>query len=71
MPMYMDGTELVQSLPISTLPPGCQLNITLYSYAGTLYVGLVATTKVIGLANLAAYIEEAFVELEDAVYNAV
>jgi diacylglycerol O-acyltransferase len=69
MPMYMDGAELVQSLPISTLPPGGQLNITLYSYAGTLYFGLVATKKVTGLANLAHYIEEAFVDLEDAVYD--
>lgn len=69
--MYMDGARLEQSLPISTLAPGCQLNITLYSYAGTLYFGLVATNKVVDLPDLSRYIEEAFDELEQAVYEAV
>ena len=68
--MYMDGAKLVQSLPVSTLPPGSQMNITLYSYDGTLYFGLVATRKVVGLRSLARYIEQAFDELEESVYNA-
>ncbi|MGI9288960.1 MAG: WS/DGAT domain-containing protein, partial [Pseudomonadales bacterium] len=66
--MYMNGAILEHSLPISTLSPGGQLNITLYSYAGTLYFGLVATSKVVGLHNLSRYIEEAFDELEESVY---
>ena len=67
--MYLEGARLEQSLPMSTLAPGSQLNITLFSYAGDLYFGLVATSKVENLPNLTRYIEEAFDELEQAVYN--
>lgn len=68
-PLYLKGAKLEQMLPISTLPPGNQLNITLYSYSGTLHFGLVATNQVEGLENLSRYIEEAFVELEQAVFE--
>jgi diacylglycerol O-acyltransferase len=68
-PQYMKGARLEQMLPISTLPPGNQLNITLYSYAGTLHFGLVATQEMSDLDNLAAYIEAAFEELEEAVFE--
>jgi diacylglycerol O-acyltransferase len=68
-PMYMKGAKLEQMVPISTLPPGNQLNITLYSYSGTLHFGLVATTELQQLDDLARYIEEAFVELEEAVFE--
>jgi WS/DGAT/MGAT family acyltransferase len=67
--LYMKGAKLEQMLPISTLPPGNQLNITLYSYSGTLHFGLVATDKMDHLEDLARYIEEAFVELEEAVFE--
>jgi len=67
--MYLKGAKLEQMLPISTLPPGNQLNITLYSYAGTLHFGLVATPQMAQLEDLSAYIEEAFTELEDAVFD--
>ncbi len=68
-PLYLKGAKLEQSLPISTLPPGNQLNITLYSYSGTLHFGLVATDQMPGLEDLSRYIEEAFVELEQAVFE--
>jgi diacylglycerol O-acyltransferase / wax synthase len=68
-PMYMKGAKLEQMVPISTLPPGNQLNITLYSYNGTLHFGLVATDQLEHLEDLARYIEEAFEELEDAVFE--
>jgi diacylglycerol O-acyltransferase len=67
--MYMKGAKLEQMLPVSTLPPGNQLNITLYSYAGTLHFGLVATDQMEHLDNLSRYIEEAFTELEEAVFD--
>ena len=69
--LYLKGARMEQMIPISTLPPGTQLNITLYSYAGTLFIGLVATRKVVNLASLGRYIEAAFDELEDAVYGAI
>ncbi|MFB3079282.1 MAG: WS/DGAT domain-containing protein, partial [Lysobacterales bacterium] len=68
-PRYMKGAKLEQMLPISTLPPGNQLNITLYSYAGTLHFGLVATREMGKLEDLASYIEAAFEELEEAVFE--
>ncbi len=68
-PLYLKGAKLEQMVPISTLPPGNQLNITLYSYSGTLHFGLVATDKMDHLEDLGRYIEEAFVELEEAVFE--
>lgn len=69
--LYLKGAKMEQMIPISTLAPGTQLNITLYSYGGNLFIGLVATNKVIELANLGHYIELAFDELEEAVYGAI
>lgn len=68
-PLYLKGAKMEQMVPISTLPPGNQLNITLYSYAGTLHFGLVATQQMEHLEDLARYIEDAFVELEEAVFD--
>ncbi len=68
-PQYLKGARLEQMLPVSTLPPGNQLNITLYSYAGTLHFGLVATREMGNLEDLAGYIEAAFEELEEAVFE--
>jgi WS/DGAT/MGAT family acyltransferase len=68
-PMYMAGAKMVDMVPISTLPPGSNMNITLYSYAGVLHFGLIATPEVTGLPKLASYIEEAFEELEEAVFS--
>lgn len=68
-PLYLKGARMEQSLPISTLPPGNQLNITLYSYSGTLHFGLVASDQVRDLEQLGRYIEDAFIELEEAVFE--
>lgn len=66
-PLYL-GEALVETIvPISTLTPGNRLNITLYSYAGTLYFGLVATEELGDLQLLSGHIEQAFLELEEAV----
>jgi diacylglycerol O-acyltransferase len=69
--LYLKGARMEQMIPISTLAPGTQLNITLYSYGGKLFIGLVATDQVIELANLGHYIEAAFDELEEAVYGSM
>ena len=49
--------------------PGNRLNITLFSYAGTLHFGLNGTRQLGDLNKLADYIEQAFVDLEKAVFN--
>lgn len=67
--LYIKGAKLEQMVPISTLLPGMRLNITLYSYSGTLHFGLVATREMEHLNDLATYIEDAFAELEEAVFE--
>ncbi|PTT92900.1 wax ester/triacylglycerol synthase family O-acyltransferase, partial [Pelomonas sp. HMWF004] len=53
--------------PLSTLPATHLLNITLFSYAGTLYFGLIATDALPNLGRLARYIDEEITALETAV----
>ena len=68
-PLYLKGARMTEMCPVSTLMPGNHLNITLYSYAGTLHFGLLATRELRDVAKLATYIEDAFVELEQAVFT--
>jgi diacylglycerol O-acyltransferase len=68
-PLYLKGARMVEMCPVSTLMPGNRLNITLYSYAGTLHFGLIGTRELGDLSLLAEYIEQAFDELEQAVFN--
>ena len=65
--MYLKGAQLEELHPISTLPPGNLLNITLFSYAGQLYFGLIAVDQLPHLDRLSRYVGEAFSELEQAV----
>lgn len=65
--LYLKGAPLVEMHPVSTLPPTHLLNITLFSYAGQLYVGLVATDTLPNLPRLAELVEEEFAVLEKAV----
>lgn len=67
-PLYMMGAKMEQCFPISVLPPGMSLNITLYSYNGLINVGLVSCRSALpDLADLADYINKAFIELENEV----
>lgn len=65
--LYLKGAELREMHPVSTLPPTHLINITLFSYAGELAFGLVATDAMPNLPRLARYIEEEFGVLEKAV----
>lgn len=68
---YVKDAELSEYYPISALPPGLHLNITLFSYGGRLNFGLVASKDTLpDLHKLGRYIEDAFTDLEDAVRNA-
>ena len=62
--LYMRGAKMEEMHPISTLPPSNLLNVTLFSYAGDLFFGLIASDVLPNLPRLAQYIEEAFGELE-------
>jgi len=65
--LYVMGARMEEMHPISTLPPSNLLNITLFSYAGQLYFGLIATAELPALDALGGYIQQAFSELEQAV----
>lgn len=65
--LYLRGAELREMHPVSTLPATHLLNITLFSYAGTLYFGLIATDALPNLGRLAGYVEEEIAALEAAV----
>lgn len=69
-PLYLKGAKLEQMYPISTLAPGLRMNITLFSYAGKLHFGIVATQDMEELDTLAQYMEEEFQNLESAVFEA-
>jgi hypothetical protein len=68
--LYIKGARMEEMHPISTLPPGNLLNITLFSYAGKLYFGLIATDELPHLDRLAKYVNDAFTELEHSVQSA-
>ena len=68
-PLYLKGALLEEMCPVSTLMPGNRLNITLFSYAGTLHFGLIGTRQLGDLSHLAEYIQQAFVDLENAVFH--
>lgn len=64
--VYLDGSLLEETYPISTLTPGMLLNITIFSYDGTLFFGLLAGKDTLPDLNcLGSYIYEAFMELEE------
>lgn len=63
-PRYIRGSRVENMYPISTLSPGLRLNITMFSYDGTLHFGLVGTRDLANLQSLADGIVAAFRELE-------
>ena len=65
--LYIKGARMEEMHPISTLPPSNLLNITLFSYAGDLFFGLIATDELPNLERLADYVAQAFTELESSV----
>ncbi len=65
--LYVKGARLEEMHPVSTLPPTHLLNITLFSYAGSLNFGLIASDALPNLQRLGGYVDDAFDELERCV----
>ena len=64
MPLYLAGAELLAYYPVSAIFDGNGLNITVMSYRGTLYFGLVACRELMpGLDDLAEYLRAELDEL--------
>jgi diacylglycerol O-acyltransferase / wax synthase len=68
--LYLKGAQMLEMHPISTLPPSNLLNITLFSYAGDLFFGLIATDELPNLGKLSEYVSDAFDALEASVQDA-
>ena len=64
--MYFRGAEVLDAFPVSTLPPGVALNITVCSYAGKLFFGLVGgRTAIPDLARLTQLLQAAYEEFSE------
>jgi hypothetical protein len=65
--LYLNGATVVALYPLSTLPPGLSLNVTVFTYNGAMNFGLVADRYAIPeLAHLADLLTESFENLEAA-----
>lgn len=60
-PMYFRGAEVVEAYPVNTLPPAVALNMTVCSYAGTMFFGLVAGRSALpDLPRLTAHLQAVY-----------
>lgn len=67
VPLYFAGAELVALYPMGPVIDGGALNITVMSYRGQLYFGLVSCREIVpDVADLATDIEDATAELVKA-----
>ena len=62
--MYFRGAEVIEVYPVNTLPPAVALNITVCSYSGKLFFGLISgRTAIPDLNTLANHLDAAYREL--------
>jgi diacylglycerol O-acyltransferase len=62
--MYFRGAEVIEVYPVNLLPPAVALNITVCSYAGKLFFGLVSgRTAIPDLQALAKHLDDAYRDL--------
>lgn len=65
VPLYMASAKMLSNYPTSIVVHGMALNITVQTYNETLEVGIIACGRALPeVAELAAHIETAFVELQ-------
>src|SRR5215213_1608455 len=71
VPLYMAGSKLVAWYPMGPLADGQGLNMTVMSYLGTIYFGLVACPDTVPeVQNLAHHVDDAVEELKKAAASA-
>jgi WS/DGAT/MGAT family acyltransferase len=67
-PLYLRGARMLEIYPISTIPPGMTMNITVFSYDGQMFFGMIAGYDAIpGLDGLPGMLADAMSDLEAAV----
>lgn len=71
IPLYLAGAKLLTYYPVSIVTHGLALNITIQSYAGSLYYGLIACKKTVpDLRDFARHMQAAHQELLEIVIAA-
>jgi len=64
--LYFRGAEVTEAYPVNTLPPSVALSMTVCSYGGTLYFGLIAgRTAVPDLPRLTRHLDDAYREFRE------
>ena len=63
--MYFRGAQVVEAYPVNTLPPAVALSMTVCSYAGTMFFGLVGgRTAIPDLQKLTEYLDQVYQEFK-------
>lgn len=66
--LYLRGARLEEIFPISTIPPDMVMNITVFSYAGQMFFGMIAGYEAMPhLPEMRSYMHEALEALEQEV----
>jgi WS/DGAT/MGAT family acyltransferase len=66
--LYLKAAKLEEVYPISTIPPDMVMNITVYSYAGRMFFGMIAGYEAMPhLPEMRGYLYEALEALEEEV----
>jgi diacylglycerol O-acyltransferase / wax synthase len=66
--LYLRGARLEEIYPISTIPPDMVMNITVFSYAGSMFFGMIAGYEAMPhLTEMRTYLREALEALEHEV----
>ena len=67
VPLYLWGAKLVSAYPLSAIPPGLSMNITVFSYDGKFDIGFVAGYDAVpDIEVMPDFIDEAFEALKSA-----
>lgn len=66
--LYLGGARMEEVYPISTIPPDMVMNITVFSYSGQMFYGMIAGHEAMPhLAEMRGYLHEALEALEQEV----
>jgi len=72
VPLYYAGAELLAYYPLSAIVDGQGLNITVFSYRGSLFFGLIADRDLVpDLERMATYVLDELALLKDAVGTSI
>lgn len=70
VPLYLWGARMMNSYPLSAIPPGLSMNITVFSYDGKMDVGLISGYDAIpDIDELPEFLQEAFEALKAAAHR--